>query len=393
MKAQGTIRSVDQLVNSGLVKPSEAAALAQVANHFAIALTPAMASALDPEDPDDPVRAQFIPTPHEMAWLGEEREDPISDHAYSPVAGLVHRYPDRVLLKPLLVCPVYCRFCFRREMVGPGAGALTDEALDKALSYIRSTPSVWEVVISGGDPLIMSTRRIRYIMEQLNGMGNVGVVRFHTRVPVVKPEAITDELTSALKISKATYVVLHTNHANELSTQARAACAKLIDAGIPMLSQTVLLNGVNADTETLKRLFRALVELRIKPYYLHHGDLAKGTKHFRTSITEGRKLVGTLRGVVSGLCQPLYVLDIPGGHGKVPLGPNYVRDVDVGAYDISDYRGNVHRYRDVVGEDRPAYTATFNSDAHLKDPPPQHDTTYSASDILHASTGSEEVAP
>jgi lysine 2,3-aminomutase len=350
MQTQNTLRSVRQLIDQGLARPAEAAVLEQVAQQFAVAITPALVRAIDTQDPGDPLRAQFVPSADELKWLDGELADPIADHAHSPLPGLVHRYPDRVLLKPLLVCPVYCRFCFRREMVGTGAEPLSEAALDQALDYVETHTDIWEVIVSGGDPLVLSPQRLRRITERLERMAHIGSVRFHTRVPVVKPEAIDAEKVAALKSSKATYVILHTNHASELSAAARAACARLIDAGVPMLSQTVLLKGVNADPATLEQLFRALVAMRIKPYYLHHGDLARGTAHFRTSIEEGQRIVGALRGVMSGLCQPSYVLDLPGGHGKVPIGPNYLRATGAGDYTVLDYRGQSHHYQDWLGE-------------------------------------------
>jgi len=343
------IRTPNQLVDAGLVSRENLEQLNRVAKEFSIAITPTMHSLIDKSDLDsDPVAAQFVPTAAELQWFDEERDDPIGDNVFSPTLGIVHRYPDRVLLKALHACPVYCRFCFRREMVGPGGEMLSDEDLQRALDYIERTEQIWEVVLTGGDPLIMSPRRISAIMSRLRTIKHVGVVRFHTRVPVVKPDAIDDELIEALRTDKAVYIVLHTNHANELSTDAKAACKRLIDAGYPMLSQTVLLEGVNADPQALTDLFRRLAEIRVKPYYLHHGDLAKGTQHFRTSISRGQEIMRSLRGDVSGICQPLYVLDIPGGKGKVPIGPNYVENFDSGAYVIEDYQGNKHEYRDSV---------------------------------------------
>jgi lysine 2,3-aminomutase len=303
---------------------------------------------IEPGNAADPIAAQFVPSSSEMVTSSDELEDPIADAAHMPMPGIVHRYPDRVLLKPVHVCAVYCRFCFRREMVGPGSDSLDESAIEKALEYIASRPEVWEVVITGGDPLILSPRRLGIIMRGLESIPHVAVVRFHTRVPVARPETVNQQLIDALKIQKAVYVVLHTNHARELSSEARLACAKFIDSGFPMLSQTVLLRGVNAQAQVLEQLFRALVAMRIKPYYLHHGDLAKGTRHFRTSIAEGQQLMRDLRGSVSGLCQPTYVLDIPGGHGKVPIGPEYVRTQGDGSYAVVDYQGNPHGYQDSV---------------------------------------------
>ena len=363
-----TLRTAEQLLAGGLIADHDLARVKEISRRFAIAITPhvrdliagaSMADAnamADPDanamaDPDanamaDPIAAQFVPSHAELELSGDELEDPIGDGAHMPLPGIVHRYPDRVLFKPMHVCPVYCRFCFRREMVGPGSESLTDEQIDNALAYIESRQEIWEVVVSGGDPLILSARRIRHIMSRLASIAHVGVVRFHTRVPVVKPDAVTQDLIEALRIKKAVYIVLHTNHVNELSDETRAVCARLIDAGFPMLSQTVLLRGVNADAATLERLFRALVEMRIKPYYLHHGDLARGTKHFRTSIADGQQIMRSLRGHVSGLCQPLYVLDIPGGNGKVPIGPVYVEEQAAGTYRVEDYKGNPHAYQE-----------------------------------------------
>jgi lysine 2,3-aminomutase len=257
----------------------------------------------------------------------------------------VHRYPDRVLLKLTPICAVYCRFCFRREMVGPGAKPLTPRQLAAAIDYIAAHPEIWEVILSGGDPLVLSARRLRQVMARLAAIAHVKVVRLHSRVPVVDPARITPELTRALKArGKAIYVVLHANHARELTEAARQACARLVDAGIPMLSQSVLLAGVNDQPQTLAALMRALVECRIKPYYLHHGDLAPGTSHLRTSIERGQQLIRQLRGRLSGLCQPSYVLDIPGGHGKSPIGPSYLSRDEHGRTRIEDYRGDLHCY-------------------------------------------------
>src|ERR1700692_4806894 len=287
------------------------------------------------------MRRQFGPEPRERHMDPGESNDPIGDDAHSPVEGIVHRYPDRVLLKLVNACAVYCRFCFRREMVGPGRGGLSPAALGAALDYIRQTPQIWEVILTGGDPLVLSPRRLQDVVHELAAIAHVKVIRVHTRVPVAAPERITAALVRALRTDKATFVVLHANHPRELTAQVRAACARLIDAGIPMLSQSVLLRGVNDDAETLGALLRALVECRIKPYYLHHADLAPGTAHLRTTIAEGQALMRPLHGRTSGLCQPSYVLDIPGGHGKSPIGPRYL-SAD-GAV-IEDYCGRLHAY-------------------------------------------------
>ncbi|KAA2241185.1 lysine-2,3-aminomutase-like protein [Salinarimonas soli] len=336
-----SLKDAADLVAAGLAAPERLTALERVAARYAVSITPDMAELIDTGDPADPIARQFVPDETELETTPEELIDPIGDEAHSPLPGIVHRYPDRVLLKPTLLCPVYCRFCFRREAVGPGKDAmLTEEALDRALAYIAEHAEVWEVILTGGDPLILSPRRLARMMTALGVISHLKVIRLHTRVPVVEPHRVTDELAAVLRtVGKATYVALHANHPRELTPAAAAACARLIDAGIPMLSQTVLLRGVNDDPDTLAALMRAFVEHRIKPYYLHHGDLAPGTGRFRTSIGEGQALMRTLRGRVSGLCQPTYVLDIPGGHGKVPVGPAYL-----GSDIVDDWRGGRHAY-------------------------------------------------
>lgn len=325
--------------------------IAEVAQRYAVAITPAMASLIQSDDPADPIARQFVPDVRELEHGPGENADPIGDEVHEAVPGLVHRYPDRVLLKAVSVCAVYCRFCFRREMVGPASGIpLTDGQLRDAVTYIRNHSEIWEVILSGGDPLVLSPRRISQINAALGDIPHVKVIRWHSRVPVVQPERITAALVNALKISgKAVFVALHANHPRELTVDARAACGRLVDAGIPMVSQSVLLRGVNDDAATLEALMRAFVETRIKPYYLHHLDRAPGTGHFRTRMADGQALMTALRGRVSGLCQPAYMLDIPGGHGKVPISPSYLVQSDRAEPDgviVRDPSGVAHFYRD-----------------------------------------------
>lgn len=339
-----TLRTPAALADAGLITAERAAALAPVAERYAVAVSPAMAALIDPRDPDDPIARQFVPDLAELTVTSDERADPIGDHTHSPVEGVVHRYRDRVLLKVTHTCPVYCRFCFRREMVGPqGDGTLAPAALDRALGYIEGRPEIWEVILTGGDPFILSPRRLKALMRRLSAIDHVKVVRFHTRVPVVDPDAVSARLIDALRSSRqAVWVALHANHPRELTPDARAACARLVDAGIVMVSQTVLLRGVNDDAAVLGELMRGFVETRIKPYYLHHGDLAPGTAHFRTGLQEGQAILRELRGRYSGLCQPTYVLDIPGGHGKAPVGPAYLDSC--GGVTVEDPNGTVHAY-------------------------------------------------
>jgi lysine 2,3-aminomutase len=346
--ARQTLRRTDDIIAAGLVPPERRAAINAVAARYALAVTEDIVEVIDPADPHDPIARQFVPDPAELETSPQELTDPIGDDAHSPVAGIVHRYPDRVLLKPVHVCAVYCRFCFRRETVGQGR-ALSRAELAAALYYIRAHTEIWEVILSGGDPLVLAPRRLAEIVGALAAIEHVKVIRVHSRVPVVEPARITPALVRALQArGKATYVVLHVNHARELTAKARTACARFIDAGIPMLSQSVLLRGVNDDAAVLGELMRSLVECRIKPYYLHHGDLAPGTAHWRTSIDEGQALMRALRGRLSGLCQPTYVLDIPGGHGKSPIGPSYLTHAGGSngtvRYEVEDFNGRRHAY-------------------------------------------------
>src|SRR5258708_7443492 len=351
-----TVGEPADLIAQGLAAAVDLPVLEKVAARYAVAVTAEIAALIDADDPNDPIARQFIPSAEELAPEPGENADPIGDHAHSPVAGIVHRYPDRVLFKLVHLCAVYCRFCFRREIGWPRkATALPPAAYQGALDYPRAHPEIWEVVLTGGDPLMLSPRRLTEVMADIARIDHVRIIRIHTRVPVAAPERITAEIIAALKVEGATtWVALHANHPRELTGKARAACAGIVEAGIPMVSQSVLLRGVNDNAETLEALMRALVECRIKPYYLHHGDLAPGTPHLRTSLEHGQELMRSLRGRVSGLCQPEYVLDIPGGHGKAPVGPNYLSRTNSfpqqreqhseTRYRIADYCGDVHLY-------------------------------------------------
>ncbi|WOJ89531.1 lysine-2,3-aminomutase-like protein [Methylocapsa polymorpha] len=346
-KAGRALRSAADLIAAGLAPDAQRAVLDRISQTYAIGLTETVAGLIDRSDPGDPIARQFIPDPAELSMQPEEMADPIGDAAFSPVEGVVHRYPDRVLLKLLHICPVYCRFCFRREIVGPGAPAfLSPQALGAAFAYVAAHPEIWEAILTGGDPLMLSPRRLEEIMARLDAIDHVKIVRLHTRVPAVDPDMITDRLVESLRgTGKTVYVTLHANHPRELSARARVACARFIDAGIPMLSQSVLLAGVNDDVETLAALMRAFVETRIKPYYLHQLDLAPGTARFRVPIAKGRELMRQLRGRLSGLCQPAYMLDLPGGHGKAPIGPNYLTEtIREETYRVDDYHGTPHLY-------------------------------------------------
>jgi len=332
-----TLRTIDQLRKADLLAGQDEAHSAQlekVAARYSVAVSATVVGRINTADVHDPVARQYIPTLEELETQATDRVDPIGDDVHSPLPGLVHRYPDRVLLKATQVCPVYCRFCFRRESVGANA------------ERIAAHPEIWEVIVSGGDPLVLSDSRLQSLLGGLGRSKHVRVVRFHSRVPVVNPVRITRSLTEILRATdKAVYVAVHANHANEFGNAAREAIAGLADAGVPLLSQSVLLAGVNDNELALAELMRTFVELRITPYYLHQLDLAPGTEHFRVPIARGQQLLRTLRGTYSGLCQPSYVIDLPGGFGKVGIGPSYVTpSADGAAVEIEDINGRQHRY-------------------------------------------------
>jgi lysine 2,3-aminomutase len=321
------LRTAADLAEAGLARDAD---LSPVMAAYATAITPAIAALIDRTNPADPIALQFVPSLAELNVQPEELPDPIGDKAHEPVEGVVHRYPDRVLLKIVSVCPVYCRFCFRREMVGPEKdGNLTPAEIEAALAYVRAHPEIWEVILTGGDPFMLSARRAAALTRELEAIPHVKVIRWHTRMPVADPARVSDEFVAAIRSSKkAVYIAVHCNHASELSSSARAALARLADAGLALLSQTVLLEGVNNDINTLADLMRSLVEARVRPYYLHHPDLAPGTSHFRLSVAEGQGLVRELRDRISGLSQPHYVIDIPGGISKALASPSDVETED-----------------------------------------------------------------
>jgi lysine 2,3-aminomutase len=344
VSSRSSIRGLKGLQQRGLVGADADSELEGITERYAVAVTEPVA-ALIAADPDGPVARQYLPTAAEAVSLPDEIVDPIGDGAHSPVRGIVHRYPDRVLLKLTHACPVYCRFCFRREQVGPGGEALGSADLEAALGYIRSHPQIWEVVFSGGDPLYLPPKKLKSVLAEIGAMPHVEVVRFHSRVPVVLPAAIDGAMLAALAGRPACYVAVHINHRDELTAEAVAALRAMTRSGITLLSQTVLLKGINDDPAVLADLFRALVANNVKPYYLHHLDRAPGTSHFRVPLERGQEIVRQLRGRVSGLCQPTYMLDIPGGYGKVPIGPNYVEAVP-GGYRVTDPNGGEHAFPD-----------------------------------------------
>ncbi|MBG1232106.1 lysine-2,3-aminomutase-like protein [Aestuariivirga litoralis] len=337
--------SARALAGLGLVTADEAARLAAVEDKFSTRLSPEVLRQIKTASLDDPIFRQYVPSREELDVREDELADPIGDVPHQKVKGIIHRYRDRLLLTPTHTCQVYCRFCFRREKVGSAAN-LSKAELEAAYAYIAVHSEVNEVILTGGDPLVLSDRRLAEIIGRISAIPHVSVIRIHSRVPLVEPARITRDLLKALKTRCALFMLIHVNHAAELSKPVCAGLARLNKAGIPLLSQSVLLKGVNNDAEVLATLFRALIANRVKPYYLHHLDKAEGTSHFRVSIAEGQALMRQLRGKLSGLAQPTYVLDIPGGFGKVPIGPVSLNQKAPGQYEIADPEGRRHRYQE-----------------------------------------------
>jgi lysine 2,3-aminomutase len=314
-----TLRSPQDLARAGLVAVDAVPGLEAVAARYATAITPAMAALINRGDPADPIGLQYIPDAAELITAPHELEDPTADAPFTPVKGVVHRYPDRALLKPLLACPVYCRFCFRREKVGPDGGLLTETELQQALDWFEANAAIREVILTGGDPLMLSARRLGEILGRLADMAHIETLRIHTRVPVADPARVTAALVAAMRQTKPVFIAVHANHAREFTPDAAKALARLADSGVPLLGQSVLLRGVNDDVGAMEALLRAMIRNRIKPYYLHSLDPAPGTARFQVPEAEGLLLMTELRGRLPGHALPLFVRETPMGGGKKPV--------------------------------------------------------------------------
>ncbi|MES2615956.1 MAG: KamA family radical SAM protein [Bdellovibrionota bacterium] len=328
---------MNQLVAHNIIDTKQAHELNEIKNHFDIRVPQSYLNEI--KDNNEVLKKQFIPSSNELVFFPEELEDPIGDEIWSPVEGITHRYPDRVLLKPTYMCAAYCRFCFRRYKVSHTEYNLKEEAYQKALEYIKLNSQIEEVILTGGDPLTLTDTILGKILIDLANIEHIKVLRFHTRVPSLLPSRITQNLVTLLKnTKKSVWVAAHINHHDEFKPETKKALALFIDNGIPVLLQSVLLKGVNDSTENLIQLFKAAVENRVKPYYLHYPDLAKGTKHFRIPLREAILLVKSLRGKISGLCIPHFILDIPGGKGKIEINPHYSREISAGLWQFESPR-------------------------------------------------------
>ncbi|TGQ64115.1 KamA family radical SAM protein [Mesorhizobium sp. M00.F.Ca.ET.186.01.1.1] len=343
------VRHVRDLAELPL-SPAERAAVQEAASRHKVRIPKAYLDLIDWKDPADPIRAQVIPSADELVASEGELDDPIGDHDYSPVPRLTHRHADRVLLFPTYQCAVYCRFCFRKESLTAIGRGYTREALEPALAYIAAHPEIREVILTGGDPLSLPDKALAEIRARIEAIAHVRLLRIHTRVPVALPARITPGLVAALQGRLMVTIVTHFNHPREISDAAEAACRSLRQAGFVLLNQTVLLKGVNDSVEVLEELCRELMyRLGTKPYYLHHGDLARGMAHRRTTIAEGQALAEALRARLSGICNPVYVIDLPDGGGKVPLGPCYVEARDGESWRIRGLDGEVRDYTEIAG--------------------------------------------
>lgn len=348
-QARNRIRTLHQLEQVLELSEDERAALSQSASMLPVSITPYYLSLVSRDDSRQPLRRTVIPTPAELVRSPGEADDPLGEDHDSPVPGLVHRYPDRVLLLVTDFCSSYCRYCTRSRVVGQGHIAPQEQRLEQAFEYIRATPAVRDVLISGGDPLALSDERLDWILTSLRQIPHVEFVRLGTKMPAVLPQRITPELCRMLRKHHPLFMSLHFIHPDECTPESFQACTRLADAGIPLGSQTVLLRGVNDDVETMKKLVHRLLMMRVRPYYLYQCDPISGSAHFRTPVSKGLEIIDGLRGHTTGYAVPNYVIDAPGGGGKIILTPNFVVGRDGGDLVLRNYEGNEFRYPDPVG--------------------------------------------
>jgi len=338
------IRSLNQLESMITLSEEERAAFTDSATTLPLGITPYYMSLVSPTDPNQPIRRSVIPTVHETIRFAGEADDPLGEDSMSPVPGLVHRYPDRVLLLLSDFCSTYCRYCTRSRVVGHGAIHPSRNRLEKAFAYIEATPTVRDVLLSGGDPLMLGEEKLSWILSRLRQIQHVEIVRIGTKVPAVLPQRITPRLVRMLRQHHPLWMSLHFTHPDECTPEAYRACAMLADAGIPLGSQTVLLKGINDTVETMRSLVHHLLKMRVRPYYLYQCDPITGSSHFRTPIETGLAIIRGLRGFTSGYAVPTFVVDAPGGGGKIPLMPDYVVGREEEALVLRNYENKHFRY-------------------------------------------------
>lgn len=338
------IRTLAQLESMICLSEDERAAFNRSDAVLPLAITPYYMSLVSPHDPNQPIRRSVIPTVHETVRSVGEADDPLGEDRMSPVPGLVHRYPDRVLLLLSDFCSTYCRYCTRSRVVGHGAIYPSRNRLERAVAYIEQTPAIRDVLLSGGDPLMLGEEKLSWILSRLRQIPHVEIVRIGTKVPAVLPQRITPRLVRMLRQYHPLWISLHFTHPDECTPEAYRACAILADAGIPLGSQTVLLKGINDSTETMRRLMHHLLKMRVRPYYLYQCDPITGSAHFRTRVEKGLEIIRGLRGFTSGYAAPTYVVDAPGGGGKIPLMPDYIAGREVNALVLRNYENKIYRY-------------------------------------------------
>lgn len=329
--------------------PQEEQEMEDVLGRFRIAITPYYLSLIDPEDPNDPIRKQAVPGVAELTIGSHDMADPLDEDKDSPVPGLTHRYPDRVLFLVTDMCGMYCRHCTRRRFAGQKDSASPTERVQAGLDYIRNTPQIRDVLLSGGDPLLLSDQRLEWILGELRAIPHVEIIRIGSRVPVVLPSRITPELVSILKKHHPLWLNTHFNHPNEFTAESKAAVERLADAGIPLGNQSVLLRGVNDCVNIMRTLVTGLAAMRVRPYYLYQCDLSMGIEHFRTPVSKGIEIIEGLRGHVSGFCVPTFVVDAPGGGGKIPVMPQYIVSQSPSKVVLRNYEGVVTTYSEPEG--------------------------------------------
>jgi lysine 2,3-aminomutase len=339
---RNSVRYMDEL-GKFVVSPGDDGNLKVGCNALSMAITPYYLSLIDGNDPEDALRRLVVPTPAELYEAPEDLGDPLGEERFSPTEGLIHRYPDRVALLLTGRCAVYCRYCTRKRFVG-GQKSYPPEALDKALEYIAATPAVRDVLLSGGDPLILNDEKLEAVISRIRAIPHVEVIRIGTRVPAVLPQRITPELTAMLKSHHPIWINTHFNHPREITPESSKACGMLADAGIPLGNQTVLLAGVNDCVHVIRDLVHRLVKMRVRPYYLYQCDLSVGLSHFRTPLSKGIEIVEGLRGHTSGFCVPVFVVDAPGGGGKIPVMPNYLISTGYGKNILRNFEGFISCY-------------------------------------------------
>lgn len=343
------LTSVADLRRVLTLTPTEEEGVARALQRLRMAVTPYFASLLDPQDPHCPLRRQVVPTIQELLVSQADMADPLGEDRHSPVPGLVHRYPDRALVLVTDQCASYCRHCTRRRLVGARQQVMSLEQMDQVVNYLARTTEIRDVLISGGDPLILSDRHIEHLLARLRAIRHIELLRVGTRVPVFLPQRITPELVGMLRRYHPLYINIHFNHPAEITPEVKEACARLADAGIPLGSQTVLLRGVNDCPHIMKRLLQLLLTIRVRPYYLYQCDLSQGIEHFRTSVARGLEIVESLRGHTTGLAVPTYVIDAPGGGGKVPILPQYLLSMSDQKAVVRNFEGRICAYSQPEG--------------------------------------------